>query len=183
MRYLIDDPGRKRHNRLSLQPRHRRISPTTLLVAALVVVGGGWMAYRTYANGPDLRAELLDVSGYTDNVPVWMPFKLQLRLHNDGNESITIRRIDVEPDLDEFNEAFSAGAPYDLSPPILLEPGTERPHELSVTILNANQLPERTYSLVFIVRMQTDAGEIVTRFPMQLRYFRDPARRLLERGA
>ena len=140
------------------------------------------MAYRAYENGPDLRTEILDVSGYTDNVPVWMPFKLKLRLRNDGNESITIRRIDVEPDLDQVNEAFSAGEPYDLSPPILLEPGAERIHELSVTILNANQLPERTYMLIFTVRMETDAGEIVTRFPMQLRYFRDPARRLLERG-
>ena len=141
------------------------------------------MAYRTYANGPDLRTEILEVSGYTDNVPVWMPFTLKLRLRNEGNESITIRRIDVEPDLDEVNEAFSAGAPYDLSPPILLEPGAERTHDLSVTVLNANQLPERTYMLVFTMRMETDAGEIVTRFPMQLRYFRDPARRLLERGA
>jgi hypothetical protein len=166
-----------------LQPAHRRISPTTLLVAVLVIGLAGWIGYRTYANGPELRVEVLEVSGYTDKVPVWMPFKLKLRLHNAGNESITIRRIDLEPDLDDFNEAYSAGAPYDLSPPILLEPGVERIHELTVTVLNANQLPERTYMLVFTVRMRTDAGEIVARFPMQLRYFRDPAQRLLERGA
>ena len=42
-----------------------------------------------------------------------MPFTVTLRLRNTGNESITIRRIDIEPDLDDFNEAFSVGSPYD----------------------------------------------------------------------
>lgn len=125
----------------------------------------------------------MNVAGYTDNVPVWLPFRLNLRLSNTGDQSITIRRIDVEPDLDEVNEAFSAGAPYDLSPPILLEPGTERMHELSVTVLNANQFQERTYMLVFTVRLRTDAGEITVKFPAQFLYFRDPARRVLRFGA
>ncbi len=143
----------------------------------------GWVGFRTFRGGPDLRVEIVDVAGYTDNVPVWLPFRLTLRLTNAGNESITIRRIDVEPDLDEVNEAYSAGAPYDLSPPILLEPGAERMHELSVTVLNANQLQERTYMLVFKVRLRTDAGEIEATFPAQFLYFRDPARRVLRRGA
>jgi len=165
-----------------LQPAYRRITPFTLIVAALLAGMAGWIAFRTFAGGPDLRVEIADVSAYTDNVPVWLPFRLTLRLANAGNESITIRRIDVEPDLDDFNEAFSEGAPYDLSPPILLEPGAERMHEVSVTVLNANQLPERTYMLVFTVRLQTDAGEITARFPAQFLYVRDPARRVLRRG-
>ena len=144
---------------------------------------GGWVGFRTFSGGPDLHVEIADVAGYTDNVPVWLPFRLKLRLANTGDQSITIRRIDVEPDLDEVNEAYSAGAPYDLSPPILLEPGAERTHEVSVTVLNANQFQERTYMLVFTVRLRTDAGEIVASFPAQFIYFRDPKRRVLRRGA
>ena len=149
----------------------------------VVIATVGWFVFRTFNGGPDLRVEIVNVAGYTDNVPAWLPFRLNLRLSNTGDQSITIRRIDIEPDLDEVNEAFSAGAPYDLSPPILLEPGTERMHELSVTVLNARQFQERTYMLVFNVRLRTDAGEITVKFPAQLVYFRDPARRVLRLGA
>ena len=166
-----------------MPPVDRRVTPSTLIVAAVVIATLGWAGFRTFTGGPDLGVEIVTVAGYTDNVPVWLPFRLMLRLTNTGDESITIRRIDIEPDLDEVNEAFSAGAPYDLSPPILLEPGTERMHELSVTVLNANQFQERTYRLVFNVRLRTDAGEITVTFPAQFVYFRDPARRVLRRGA
>ncbi len=148
-----------------------------------MLAAAGWIGFRTLTNGPDLRVNVLEVSGYKANVPVWMPFTLKLHLLNAGNESITIRRIDIEPNLDDFNEAYNESAPYDLSPPILLEPGAERTHELSLTLLNANQLPERTYMLVFTVRMRTDRGEIEVMFPTQFLYFRDPARRLLRLGA
>ena len=164
-----------------MQPAHRLVTPSRLIVAALTLATVGWIGFRTFAGGPNLRVEIADVAGYTDNTPVWLPFRLNLRLLNTGNESITIRRIDVEPDLDEVNEAFSAGAPYDLSPPILLEPDAERMHELSVTVLNANQFQERTYSLVFTVRLRTDAGEIIETFPAQFDYFRDPSKRALRR--
>ena len=137
--------------------------------------------WRTLTSRPDLRVELFSIGGYTDNMPVWMPFRLMLRLTNNGNESITIRRIDVEPDLNDFNEAFASASPYDLSPPILLEPGARRDYETAVTVLNANQLPERRYALVFTVRMRTDAGEIIERFPAELDYVRDPGRRTLRR--
>jgi hypothetical protein len=162
-----------------LQPAHRLIAPSTLIVVVLGFSLAGWIAYESFTGGPNLRVEVVDVAGYTDNQPVWLPFTLTLQLTNDGDESITIRRIDVEPDLDDFNEAFSAGTAYDLSPPMLLDPGVGRRHELSVTVLNANQLPDRTYKLVFIIRLQTDAGEITQRFPTQFVYFRDPARRTL----
>jgi hypothetical protein len=154
-----------------------------LAAAVLILASAGWFTYRWLSGGPELLVEITDVAGYTDDVPVWMPFRLTLRLANAGDQSITIRRIDVEPDLDEVNEAYSAGSPYDLSPPMLLDPGVSRSHELSVTVLNANQLPERTYMLVFTLRMRTDAGVIVRRFPAELRYFRDPARRELRRPA
>jgi hypothetical protein len=143
----------------------------------------GWFVYRGLSRGPDLRVEIADVAGYTDNVPIWLPFRLTLRLTNAGDESITIRRIDVEPDLDDVNEAYSAGAPYDLSPPMLLEPGVGRTHELSVTVLNANQFPERTYMLVFSIRIRTNAGEVVRRVPAEFLYFREPSRRVLRLGA
>jgi len=152
-------------------------------VAAVIIATVGWVGFRTLRGGPDLHVEIVDVAGYTDNVPIWLPFRLNLRLTNTGDQSITIRRIDIEPDLDGVNEAYSAGAPYDLSPPILLEPGAERMQEVSVTVLNANQFQERTYMLVFTVRLRTDAGDIVTTFPAQFIYFRDPARRVLRRGA
>jgi hypothetical protein len=155
-----------------------------MLVASLLIsVLGAWTAYRWFTSGPDLRVEIASVAGYTDNVAVWLPFRLTLRLSNVGDQSITIRRIDVEPDFDDVNEAYSAGSPYDLSPPMLLEPGVSRTHELSVTVLNANQFPERTYTLVFTLRMRTDAGEILRRFSTQFLYFRDPARRVLRLGA
>jgi hypothetical protein len=165
-----------------LQRAHRTVSPR-LIVTALVLAAAGSIGYRTLTNGPDLQVTIVEVGGYTENVPIWMPFKVKLRLRNAGNESITIRRIDIEPDLDDFNEAFSVGSPYDLSPPILLEPGAERTHELSLTLLNANQLPERMYMLVFNVSMRTDRGEIMVSFPTQFLYFRDPARRVLRLGA
>ena len=130
-----------------------------------------------------MRVELLDVAGYSDNVAVWLPFRLTIRLTNDGDESVTIRRIDIDPDLDDFNEAYSAGNAYDLSPPILLEPGATRTRTLSVTILNANQLPERTYNLVFRARFRTNADEITADFPAQFEYTRDPARRVLRQGS
>ncbi len=152
-------------------------------MAAVIIATVGWVGFRTLRGGPDLHVEIVDVAGYTDNVPIWLPFRLNLRLTNTGDQSITIRRIDIEPDLDGVNEAYSAGAPYDLSPPILLEPGAERMQEVSVTVLNANQFQERTYMLVFTVRLRTDAGDIVTTFPAQFIYFRDPARRVLRRGA
>ena len=129
---------------------------------------------------------MVEVAGYTDhdadNVALWLPFRLTLRLINPGDRSITIRRIDVEPDMDGVNEAYSAGAPYDLSPPILLEPGAARTHQLTVTVLNASQFAERTYRLVLTVRLRTDAGEITATFPGQLAYFRDPRRRVLTLG-
>ena len=153
------------------------------MVATLAVGMIGWIAVRTFSGGPDLRVEVVEIAGFTDPTAVWLPFRLALRLTNAGDESITIRRIDVEPDLDAVNEAYSAGEPYDLSPPILLEPGAARMHELSVTVLNANQLPERTYMLVFTVRLRTNTGEITATFPAEFIYFRDPARRVLKRAA
>jgi hypothetical protein len=152
-----------------------------VVVAVLIVAAAAAITYRSLTNGPDLRVELRSVGGYTDNIPVWMPFRLNLRLTNAGNESITIRRIDVEPDLDNFTEAFASASPYDLSPPILLEPGAMRDYDAGVTVLNANQLPERTYMLLFVVRFRTDAGDIVQRFPMQLDYVRTPGQRRLRR--
>ena len=50
-----------------------------------------------------------------------------------------------------------------------------------MTVLNADQLPERTYRLVLIVRLRTDAGDIVQRFPMQLDYSRQPGQRVVRR--
>ncbi len=37
--------------------------------------------------------------------------------------------------------------------------------------------------LVFTVRLRSDAGDIITTFPAQFVYFRDPKRRVLRRGA
>jgi hypothetical protein len=166
-----------------LQPSHRSrwFTPSRIIVTVLIAGGAGWLAWRAATSGPDVRVELVDVGGYKENMPIWMPFRVMLRLINRGNASITIRRIDVEPDLDNFNEAYGSSSPYDLSPPMLLEPGARREYDAGITLLNANQLPERTYMLVFTVRLRTDAGDIVERFPGQFMYFRDPAERAWRR--
>jgi hypothetical protein len=108
-----------------------------------------------------------------------MPFRLTLELTNGGARTTSVRRIDIEPDLDGFNEAYGSSAPYDLSPPILLEAGATTTYVAGVTVLNAVQIEERAYPLTFRVRLDTEDGEVTAEFPADFVYAQDPARRSL----
>ena len=105
-----------------------------ILIAAivlLVVIGSLFLATRM----PGLDVQVLDVSGYRDEIPVWMPFRVTLGLRNEGREPVVIERIFVEPDLDDFNEAFSGSTV--LTPPLRIEPGASASYQAAVMLLNA----------------------------------------------
>lgn len=148
----------------------------------MLIAGAAWAAFAFLTNRGDVRVRVVDITGFTDDVRIWMPFRLTLELANAGRRSTAVRRIDVEPDFDGFNEAYNVAAPYDLSPPILLEAGATTMYQAAVTLLNAAQLPERTYSVAFRVRLETDDGEVTAEFPAEFDYFQDPKRRVLRRG-
>lgn len=152
-----------------------------MAIAALLAVIVAWLGFDHWTNRGDVQVRLIEVSGFAEDVRVWMPFHLNLELTNPGRRSTTVRRIDVEPDLDEFTEAYSLTTPYDLSPPLLLDPGAARTHAIGVTLLNAAQLPERTYALTFRVTLDTDDGTVTAELPARFEYHRDPKRRVLSR--
>lgn len=159
----------------------RRLSPLTLTVTTLLILLGMWMGFTYWANRGDVRVRLVEVAGFTEDVRIWMPFSLTVELTNAGRRSTTIRRIDAEPDLEGYSEAYSLAAPYDLSPPLLLEPGVTRTHQIRVTLLNAAQLAERTYPVTFRIILDTTDGVVTAEFPAELEYSRDPTRRVLRR--
>ena len=147
-----------------------------ILIAAivlLVVIGSLFLATRM----PGLDVQVLDVSGYRDEIPVWMPFRVTLGLRNEGREPVVIERIFVEPDLDDFHEAFSGSTV--LTPPLRIEPGASASYQAAVMLLNANQLPERTYALVFRVTVEWEDGDVDYEFPTEFEYARDPMSRVL----
>ena len=98
-------------------------TPKALIWTVCALVAAGVVAYAILAPQNPLRVEVLDVSGYTDDVKVWMPFRLNLGLTNTGRDLITIRRVHVEPDFEGFNEAYNVGT-YELDPPLVVEPGS-----------------------------------------------------------
>lgn len=150
-----------------------------MIGAALLIVVTAWTTFACLTNCGDVRLRLVAVAGYTEDVRVWMPFRLTLELTNAGRRSTAIRRIDIEPDLEGANEAYNIAAPYELSPPILLEPGASTNYEAVVTVLNAAQLVERTYPVIFRIRLDTDDGAVTGTFAAELDYFHDPSRRVL----
>ena len=130
---------------------------------------------------PSLTVRVTDVSGFTEDLKVWMRFNVPLELTNTSGRTIGIQRIDVDPDLDGFNEAYGTAVPF-LSPPLLVQGNSTTAYTAVVTLLNSAQLPERTYDVVFRIRIETEDDDVVTaEFPAQLDYFQDPARRTLRR--
>jgi len=127
----------------------------------------------------DLQVQVLDVSGYTDNIPTWMVFRVTLGLSNVGRDPVRITRVAVAPDLDGYNEAYNVGT-YELQPPLLIEPGNRASYQATTTLLNATQLPERTYRLMLRVRIERDDRETVVDFPARYEHSREPARRVLQ---
>jgi hypothetical protein len=135
-------------------------------------------AYALFAPRDALHVEVLDVSGYTDDVRVWMPFRVNLGLTNTGRDLIRIRRVHVEPDFDGFNEAYNVGT-YELDPPLVVQPGTSLTYQAAVTLLNATQLQEGAHPLVLRVRIDRDGDEVAYEFPAEFDHSQDASRRAL----
>jgi len=145
---------------------------------AAVLVGLGIAGYALFTTGNPLRVQVLDVAGHTDPRPIWMTFRVNLGLTNGGRDLLTIRRVHVEPDFDDFNEAFNVGV-VELNPPLVVTPGSSLSYQAQATLLNAAQLQEGTRRLVFRVRIEQNGEEVVYEFPAQFDHARDPARRAL----
>jgi hypothetical protein len=146
---------------------------TAAVIAALGIAG-----YALFTTGNPLRVQVLDVSGYTDRLPVWMAFRVNLGLTNTGRDLITIRRIHVEPDFDGFNEAYNVGV-VELNPPLVVTPGSSLSYQAQATLLNATQLQPGTHPLTLRVRIDQNGAEVVYEFPAEFDHAQDPARRAL----
>ena len=142
----------------------------------LAFIGLGWAIYD-YWTRPRLRVELRDVSGY-DRTGGWMPFQFDLALTNTGRAPLTIHRIHIVPDLDGFNEAYGLADQEDLSP-VRLQPGATFTHAARMTLFNAMVLPERTYSVVFRMTVDTTDGPLVFEFPGEFVHTQTPSTRKL----
>ncbi len=146
----------------------------TGLTLALLGVAG----YALFTTGNPLRVQLLDVSGYTDRLPVWMAFRVNLGLTNSGRDLITIRRIHVEPDFDDFNEAYNVGI-VELNPPLIVTPGSSLSYQAQTTLLNATQLQPGSHPLTLRVRIEQDGVDVTYEFPARFDHAQDPSRRAL----
>ena len=114
-------------------------TPKTAIWAVVILAALAALGYAILVPADPLRVQLLDVSGYTDDVNIWMPFRVNLGLTNTGRDLVRIRRVHVEPDFDDFNEAYNVGT-YELDPPLVVEPGNSLTYQAAVTLLNATQL-------------------------------------------
>jgi hypothetical protein len=144
--------------------------------ALLAVVGAA--AYALIPSSGPLRVQLLDVSGFTDDVKVWMPFRFNVGLTNQGRELLTITRVHVEPDFDDFNEAYNVGA-YEVSPPLRIEPGSSATYQAATTLLNATQLDPGSRHLILRVRVEANGEETTYEFPAEFDHVLEPKARTL----
>lgn len=155
------------------------MSRRTVVAVIVVLTAAAGIVFRLALREP-LRVEMLDVSGYTDDVKIWMPFRVTLGLTNTGRELLTLRRIHVEPDFEGFNEAFNVQT-YELNPALLLEPGSSLSYQAGVTLLNATQLADGRHALVLRVRIEEDNGEETSfDFPARFEHSPQPERRTLQ---
>jgi len=147
-----------------------------LLIAAALIAGG----YAVLGGRQPLEAHILDVTGYTENVKIWMPFRVTLGLTNRGRDLLTLRRIHVEPDFENFSETFNEET-YQLDPPLLIEPGSSISYQAAFTLLNASQLQDGSHAMVFRVVIEQDNGrETRLEFPAIFDQTPDPANRKLQ---
>jgi hypothetical protein len=166
---------------LLVHPKNPRVRRIWIAVEiALLVLAAGWLGWRALS-GPALTVRLVDVSGFNEDLKNWMRFSAVVEMTNDSGRTIGINRVDVEPDLDGFNEAYGQAVPY-LSPPLLVEDGSTTRHTAVVTLLNSTQLQWGTYGLVFRVRVETEDGDtILEEFPAEFVHTPEPAERALRR--
>jgi hypothetical protein len=161
-------------------PRNPKVRRAWIAVELLAIaIAIGLLVWRASSGGVTTR--IADISGFNEDLKVWMRFSVTLDLTNDARRTIGIERIDVEPDLDGFNEAYGQMVPF-LTPPLLIEAGVTTRHQTAVTLLNAAQLPEGTHSMVFRVRIETEDGDTYRQeFPAQFDHSLHPAQRALRR--
>jgi hypothetical protein len=141
-------------------------TPKAVIRTAAGVAALAATAYAVFVPRDPLQVQLLDVSGYDDRADVWMPFRITLGLSNRGRDPIVIRRLHVEPDFEEFNEAYNVNT-HDLTPPLRIEPGSQVSYQVIVTLLNATQLQPGTRRLVLRTRVDTGDGVHVRDFPAE----------------
>jgi hypothetical protein len=153
-------------------------TPKTALWAVGILAALAVLAYTIFVPPDPLRVQLLDVSGYTDDGKIWMPFRVNLGLTNTGRELVRISRVHVEPDFDDFNEAYNVGT-YELDPPLVVEPGNSLTYQAAVTLLNATQLQPGRHPMVLLVRIEQNGEEVAYQFPAEFDQSPDPSRRAL----
>jgi hypothetical protein len=146
----------------------------TLIV--LLLAAGGGLIWWGLSVGDALRVQVLDVGGYTEDMKTWMGFRVTVGLTNTGRDLLTIRRIHVEPDFDDFNEAYSVGT-YELTPPLVVNPGSSVSYQATTTLLNATQLQWQTHPLTLRVRVEQNGREVEYAFAAEFDNTQDPARR------
>jgi hypothetical protein len=153
----------------------RRAALVTVGVAALAIAA--WRGFEHW-NRPAVRVRLVDISGFTDEIPVWMRWRFALELANTGTRTESIDRIHVALDLQDFNEAYSGDQ---LKAPIPLEPGASIVYRPSLMLLNAAQLAERSYPMIVRVQLAIRDRNVEFDFPTEFTYSRDPKLRTLRR--
>ena len=144
-----------------------------VVVAALTAA-----AWYLFAPRNPLQVQILDVSGYKDDLKTWMGFRVTVGLTNTGRDILTIRRIHVEPDFDAFNEAYSVGT-YELTPPVVVTPGNSVSYQTSSTLLNATQLTWQTHRVTLRIRIEQNGRDVDYVFPAEFDNTREPAQRAL----
>jgi hypothetical protein len=123
-----------------------------------------------------VRVRLVETSGFTDDIRVWMRWRFTLELTNTGTRLESIDRIHVALDLHGFNEAYSGDQ---LQAPIPLEPGASIVYRPSLTLLNAAQLAEQSYPVTVRVQLAIRDENVEFDFPAEFTYSRDPKLRTL----
>ncbi len=151
----------------------KAVTWTAAILAALAVVG-----YTVLPAADPLRVQLLDVSGFTDEVKVWMVFRVNVGLSNEGRDLLSISRVHVEPDFDGFNEAYNVGT-YELNPPLRIEPGSSLTYQAAVTLLNASQLDVGLHRMMLRVRIDGSGRERTYDFPAEFQHSHEPKARAL----
>jgi hypothetical protein len=160
----------------------RRRAVTAVVWAVCIAAVIGVVGRAVLAPRDTLRVQVLDVAGYTDDVRVWMPFRVNVGLTNTGRDLITIRRVHVEPDFEGFNEAYNVGT-YELDPPLVVEPGSSLTYQAAVTLLNALQLQPGRHPMVLRVRIEQNGDEVAYEFPAEFDQAQQPLERALRLGS
>ena len=144
-----------------------------------ILAAAAAIAYFLWPAGNPLRVQVLDVGGYNDQMPAgWMAFRVTLGLTNGGRDRVTIRRIHVEPDFADFNEAYNVGT-LELDPPLVVEPGSSLSYQAAATLLNATQLQPGRHPLVLRVRIEQDGAEVAHEFAADFDQSLTPGQRAL----